>query len=112
MTEDEMVGQHHRPNQHKFEPTLGDKEGQGSLACCSPWGGKESDMTQQLNINNIGCNSQKAEADVIQTFTQIHCKGKQIIYAQRLYMTFGGGGGSQEGFPLDMKKCHSYKANE
>ena len=33
----------------KFEQTLGDSEGQGSLACCSPWGLKESDMTEQLN---------------------------------------------------------------
>ena len=43
-TEDEMVGWHHRFNGHEFEQTLGDSEGQGSLACCSPWGHKESDM--------------------------------------------------------------------
>ena len=49
MTEDEMVGWHHWLNQHKFQqgPRLGD--GQGSLACCSPWSHKESDMTEQLN---------------------------------------------------------------
>ena len=52
MTEDEMVGWHHRPNRHEFEQTLGDGEGQGSLACCSPWGRKESDMTERLNNNN------------------------------------------------------------
>ena len=45
MTEDEMVGWHHRLNGHEFEQTLGDSEGQGSLAWCSSWGGKESDMT-------------------------------------------------------------------
>ena len=45
MTEDEMVGWHHRFNGHEFEQTLGDSEGQGSLACCSPWGCKESDTT-------------------------------------------------------------------
>ena len=44
-TEDEMVGGHHQLNGHEFERTLGDSEGQGSLACCSPWGCKESDMT-------------------------------------------------------------------
>jgi len=44
-TEDEMVGEHHRLNGHEFEQTPGDSEGQGSLACCSPWGHKESDMT-------------------------------------------------------------------
>ena len=38
MTEDEMVGWQHRLNGHKFEQTLGDGEGQGNLACCSPWG--------------------------------------------------------------------------
>ena len=47
MTEDEMVGWHHRLNGHESEQTLGDSEGQGSLACCSPWGRKESDMTQR-----------------------------------------------------------------
>ena len=41
MTEDEMVGWHHRFNGHEFEQTPGDSEGQGSLACCSPWGHKE-----------------------------------------------------------------------
>ena len=52
MTEDEMVGWHHRLNGHEFEQTPGDGEGQGSLACCSPWGRKESDTTKQLNNNN------------------------------------------------------------
>ena len=42
---------HHRPNGHEFEPTPGDSEGQGSLACCSPWGHKELEMTEQLNKN-------------------------------------------------------------
>ena len=42
MTEDEMVGWHLRLNGHEFEQTLGDGEGEGSLACCSPWGRKES----------------------------------------------------------------------
>ena len=44
-TEDEMVGWHHRLNGHEFEQTLEDTEGQGNLACCSPRGLKESDMT-------------------------------------------------------------------
>ena len=46
MPEDEMVGWHHQLNGHKFEQALGDGEGQGSLACCSPWGHKESDVTE------------------------------------------------------------------
>ena len=45
MTEDEMVGQHHQLNGHELEKTLGDSDGQGSLACCSPWGLKELDLT-------------------------------------------------------------------
>ena len=49
MTKDEMVGWHYRLNGHEFEQTLGDGEGQGSLACCSPWGREESDMTEQLS---------------------------------------------------------------
>jgi len=44
-TEEEMVGWHHPLNGHAFEQTLRDSEGQGSLACCSPWGHKDLDMT-------------------------------------------------------------------
>ena len=55
MTEDEMVGGHHQPNGHEFERTLGGSEGQGSLACCSPWGCKESDMNERVNNNNKDC---------------------------------------------------------
>ena len=44
--EDEMVGWHHQLNGHEFEQTLGDSEGQGSLAWYSPWGCKESDTTE------------------------------------------------------------------
>ena len=50
--EDEMVGGHHCLNGHELGQTPGDSEGQGSLACCSPWGHKESDMTEQLNNNH------------------------------------------------------------
>ena len=46
MTEHEMVGWHQRLDKHEFEQTLGDGDGQGSLACCSPWGHKESDTTE------------------------------------------------------------------
>ena len=49
MTEDEMVGWHHRCDGHEFEQALGVGDGQGSLVCCSPWGLKELDMTEQLN---------------------------------------------------------------
>ena len=49
MKEDEMAGRHHQLDGHDFEKALGDEEEQGSLACCSPWDSKESDMTEQLN---------------------------------------------------------------
>ena len=49
MTEDEMVGWHHRLNGHEFEQALRVGDGQESLVCCSPWGHMESDMTERLN---------------------------------------------------------------
>ena len=55
-TEDKKVGCHHRLNGQKFEQTLGDCEGQGRLLCCSPWGRKESDTTEQEN----GCGERTA----------------------------------------------------
>ena len=52
MTEDEMAGWHHQLNEHDFEQTPGDGEGQGCLAHCSPWGRKESDTAERLSNNN------------------------------------------------------------
>ena len=49
MTEDEMVECHHQVNGYEFEQALGFADGQGSLACCRPWGYKGSDMTEGLN---------------------------------------------------------------
>ena len=43
--EDEMVKWHHQLNEHEFEQTPGDSEGQGSLVCCYPWGHEELDVT-------------------------------------------------------------------
>ena len=55
MTKNNMVGWHHWFNGHEFEQAPGDGEGQGILACCSPWGCKELDMTERLNKNNMLC---------------------------------------------------------
>ena len=44
-----MVAWYHQLNGHEFEQALGNGEGQGTLACCSPWGRKESDVTEQTN---------------------------------------------------------------
>ena len=49
MIEEEMVGWHHQLNGHGFEEAPGVGDGQGSLACCIPWGHKELDTTEQLN---------------------------------------------------------------
>ena len=57
MTEDDMVGWHHRLNGHEFEQAPGVGVGQGGLACCSPWGHKESDTTERLN-NHLDSYSQ------------------------------------------------------
>ena len=48
-TENEMVGWHHRLDGHEFEQGLGVSDGQGGPVCCSPWGRKELDTTEQLN---------------------------------------------------------------
>ena len=55
MTEDETVGWHHWFNGHELGKTLGDAEGQGGLACCSPWGSQESNTTWQLNTHTHTC---------------------------------------------------------
>ena len=52
MTEEEMVGWHHRLDGHEFEQTPRDREGQRSLVCCSRWGRKELVTTEQMNNNS------------------------------------------------------------
>ena len=52
-SEDEMAGRHHWCSEHELGQILGDGEGQGSLACCSPWGCKKLDLTGQLNTIHI-----------------------------------------------------------
>jgi len=52
-TEDEMIGWHHWLDGHEFEQVLGAGDGQESLVCCSPWGHKESDMTERLNWTEL-----------------------------------------------------------
>ena len=51
MTEDEMVGWHHRLDRHAFEQAPGVGDGQGGLACCGPWDSKDSDTTEGLDNN-------------------------------------------------------------
>ena len=58
-----MIGWHHQHDGHEFEQTLGDGEGQGSLACRSSWGRKGLDTTERLNSNNADGRSCQAHAD-------------------------------------------------
>ena len=60
-TEDEMIGWHHRLHGHGFESTPGVGNGQGGLACCSPWGHKESDTTEWLNWTELNWTIQSME---------------------------------------------------
>ena len=53
VTEDKMVEWHHQMDGHDFDQGLGVGDGQGSLACCSPWGHKKSDTTELLNNNSL-----------------------------------------------------------
>ena len=57
-----MVGWHHQLNGNEFEQTPGDGEGERSLACCSPWGGKELDITEQPNNHILKISSCIANA--------------------------------------------------
>ena len=65
MTEDKMVGWHHQFNGHEFEWTLGDSEGQRSVACCNPWDQKEADMTQGLNNNNCCSQDHDSHSSIV-----------------------------------------------
>ena len=72
MTKDEMVGWHHRLNGHESEQTPGEGEGQGGLACCSPQGCEESDMTEQLNNKSSAAVREPVSISGPNTFQTIH----------------------------------------
>ena len=55
VAEDEIVGYHHQLNGHELGQTPGDSNGQGGLACFSPWGRKEVDTTERLHFTSRGC---------------------------------------------------------
>ena len=72
ITQDEIVGWHHRLNRHECEKTLGVGDGQGGLACCSPCGHKESDTTEQLNWAELKCKRKNVSVVYIRN----HCSGR------------------------------------
>ena len=77
-TEDEMVGWHHRLNGHEFEWTPGVGDGQGGLACCSPRGCKESDMTEWLNWIELNTKCMVWYIGIADIFDLIP-KGRELI---------------------------------
>ena len=81
ITEDGMFGWHHWLKGHEFEQTLGDGEGQGSLECCSLWGHKESDVTEQLNNNLL---SMRFNYSFIVLTQKIHCLSRNVLILLRL----------------------------
>ena len=83
-------GWSHQLNGHEFEQTPGDSEGQGSLACCSPWGRKELDMSEQLNNNKrwmIFCEMWKSYE--IQISTPYKWSSNETRAIHSLPMTYG-----------------------
>ena len=71
MTEDEIVGWHHRLDGHEFEQALGDGDGQGSLQCFNPWGRKESDTTEQLNQTELPMGLSLPKKKIFQLFYKL-----------------------------------------
>ena len=93
MTEDEMVGWHHWLNGHGFGWTLGVGDGQGGLACCSSWGHKESDTTEQLNwteLNWITANINSAYSTSQRKLKMKERRLKVIVILICSYFTIGG----------------------
>ena len=87
MTEDEMVGWHHRLNGHDFEETPGDSEGQGSLACCRPW-----DTTQQLNNNVPFTDCLASAGHWMGCWPKVTGGGKQLTFFNLKTKSFHGFG--------------------
>ena len=98
VTENEMVGWHHWLNGHEFEQTPGDSDGQGSLACCSPQGCKESDTTEDwTELNCPGC-----PGWVWSNRWKGLRKGAEALPKERAHMwtaAWAGGQGSPHGLP-------------
>ena len=91
MTEDAMIGWHQWFSGHEFQQALEDNEGQGSLACCSPWIHKESDMPQRLNSNNNPLKTSlttKAHFFTKDDLTLTHQNHPQSIVALRIHSWF------------------------
>ena len=74
-----MVGWHHRLDGHESEQALGDGEGQGRLACCSPWGRRELDVIGQLNNSNTTVHCQHYYLHALPSEVLLSCLPKQVL---------------------------------
>ena len=80
MTKDEMVGWHHRLNGHEVEQGLGDGEGQGSLACCSPWVAKgQTQLSYWTTINSIVYNLARLKHTCLPTMNQYQMSKHSLL---------------------------------
>ena len=89
MTEDEMVGWHHQFNGYEFDQALGNSEGQGSLACCSPWDHKESDTIELMNNNQqviLSNHQTRGYAKSPDTTQPIHLKSNILC---KMFLKYG-----------------------
>ena len=89
MTEEEMVGWHHRLNGYEFEQTPANSEGQGSLVCCSLLGHKELDITEQLK------NNYSFVAPHVRKYGQIMTNKRPVYHQQQCGKKQGGARGPQ-----------------
>ena len=87
-TEDEVVGWHHRFNEHEFEQALGVGDGQGSLACCSPRGCKESDVTEQLNWTELNLMTGEGNGSPLQ-YSFLENPMDREAWQQAIYSSYG-----------------------
>ena len=81
-----MVGWYHRLNRHEFEQAPGDSEGQGNLACCSPWGHKESDTTEATQQQHQQYKNLRFSMYLNRLF-QLHSKSK-FLYHKSFHMQY------------------------
>ena len=86
-TEDEMVGWHHQLKGHEFEQAPGVGDGQGSLACCSPWGHKELGMTEWLNRTEIATHLAAEMWDTLRLIIQVKQKKKWWHVSECLWVS-------------------------
>ena len=66
-----MTGQHHRCNEHELQQTLGNGEGQGILASCSPWGHQHLGMTGPLNSNNTPKDPDSGKSNLLPFYVSV-----------------------------------------